>query len=389
MSVHPLRKEPDHNAVRLVVQARQAARCVRAHLVDEDVALRVLLRRRDEGQLISYMATDAEVEAAFRAEMAGMALDSTLQGFTWGDRMTAPEHLQPSTWAIRKVLPKECTGLLYGGWGTCKTFLAIDMAGAIANGMPWQGRKTVQGTVFYLAGEGEGGFARRLRAWEIAHGGSMKHLAFREMPNIRNSVELAALLVEIDQLASERGDPALIVIDTLFTALNGGEENGGKDMGEVFMAMRALRQRFQCAVIAVHHTGHDGDRARGHSSMPAGVDVQFYVKAKPVADGSMLELTNPKQKDGSKFDTIHLCTESVPLPGLVDDEGQTETSLVIRQPVAEMLKAARDKDAAKPSLDDLKAKARELRERGMTLERIGVELGRDKSTISAWLKPKL
>ncbi|MDH5829793.1 AAA family ATPase [Luteimonas sp. M1R5S18] len=375
------------DAAILTVHARQAARAVRSQMFTEELALQILLQRRNEGKLPFLLPAD-EIEAAFRAELEGLAVDSRLQGFTWGDALTSPANLKPSSWAIHKVLPTECTGLLYGSWGTCKTFLAIDWAGAIANGSPWQGRATKPGTVFYLAGEGEGGFARRLRAWEIGNGGAMANLAFREMPNVRNAHELAALLVDIDQLAVERGDPALIVLDTLFTALNGGEENSGKDMGEVFQAMRAMRQRFKCAVLAVHHTGHDGDRARGHSSMPAGVDVQFYIKRlKFDGPGHALELTNPKQKDGREGDPILLCTESVPLPGLVDECGNVESSLVIRSPTQKLVENMKAKaDGAREDLAVMQARAVELKAQGYTLKQIGEELGRDKATISRWLK---
>jgi hypothetical protein len=329
----------------------------------------------------------ASLEERAKAERERIRRPQVDVSFTWGDKMTSPENLRPSEWTIRKVLPKECTGLLFGGWGTCKTFLAIDWAGCIANGIPWHGRPTQQGTVFYLAGEGEGGFGRRMRAWELAYGGSMSKLAFREMPDVRDKAEFEALIEAIDAMAAERGAPRLIVIDTLFTALNGGEENNGRDMGEVFKAMRTLRQKFQCAVLAVHHTGHDGDRARGHSSMPAGVDVQFYIKAKDRPDGSvLLELANPKQKDGKKQAAVFLTTESVELTGLIDDDGEVETSLVIRAPAEDLLQGMlEDQASAAISPAELKAQAMALKARGLTLDQIGTKLGRDKSTVSRWL----
>ncbi|MDE1894083.1 MAG: AAA family ATPase [Acidobacteriota bacterium] len=341
-----------------------------------------MLEPRTDGMPLADVAASGLLN-----KMQGAEASNDAWGFLWGDEMTSPSHLKPSEWAIYKVLPSECTGLLYGGWGTCKTFVAIDMAGCIANGIDWHGKPTQRGTVFYLAGEGEGGFARRLAAWQIANGASMAGLAFREMPRVRKPEELARLVHTIGALAEKRGAPRLIVLDTLFTALAGGQENDGKDMGEVFEAMKLLRQQFRCAVLAVHHTGHDGDRARGHSSMPAGVDVQFYLKARDAKDGShALELTNPKQKDGKEHPLIFLAADPVEIAGLVDDKGETESSLVIRAPAADMVAHMREQADDKPGKAELVPVALELRGRGHTLDQIAEQVGRDKATVSRWLK---
>lgn len=311
-------------------------------------------------------------------------------GFVWGDTLTDAANLKPSEWTIYKVLPKECTGLLYGEWGTFKTFVMLDMAGAVQSGTPWHGKATQQGTVFYLAGEGEQGFARRLKAWEVAHGTRMSNLAFREMPRVRNKSELSKLQTFILKLAKERGGPRLIVLDTLFTALDGGDENSGKDMGEVFSAMRELRQAFSCAVIAVHHTGHEGTRARGHSSMPAGVDVQFHLKCKESGQTSVLELINVKQKDGKKCDPTILVPETVQLPGLLDENGEVEESVVIRAPAMSILEAMAKRESRKADdVAQLKLKAAELRADGKTIEEIAKQVGRDKSTVSRWFPKEL
>ena len=338
----------------------------------------------------SGQPTNAEMQAAKDSVTAIMTLNGAGaaraplrgNGFVWGDDMTGPDKLRSTEWCIHKMLPTECTALIFGPWGTCKTFVTLDMAECIANGMPWHGKRTQQGTVLYLAGEGEGGFARRMRAWEIANNGHSKNIAFCEMPNLRDAGDFAIVIASVERMAAERGPPRVIVLDTLFTALHGADENSGKDMGALFARMRELRQRFRCAVIAVHHTGYEGTRARGHSSMPSGVDVQFMltVTGGKEADFKTLELTNPKQKDGSTHPAIVLTTEPVDLVGLVDADGQVEKSLVIRAPIAELVASTLKKS------DDMKAKAAELRETGMTYEQIGTALGRDKSTVSRWLR---
>jgi hypothetical protein len=87
----------------------------------------------------------------------------TRWGFVFADEMLA--HLGPTRWLVQKLIPEDCTGVLYGPSGSLKSFVMIDMALAIAERAPWQGKPTKPRTVFYLAGEGEQGFAKRVAAW--------------------------------------------------------------------------------------------------------------------------------------------------------------------------------------------------------------------------------
>lgn len=325
-------------------------------------------------------------------------------GFIWGDVLTDPARMKPMEWTVRKLIPAECTGLIFGAWGTCKTFVALDFACCIANGMDWHGHKTKQGTVFYLCGEGESGIAYRLKAWQTEYEGSTRAIAVKTMPDIRDAATLEYLMIRIERLAAERGAPRLILIDTLFTALNGGDENSGKDMGAVFSSMRALRQRFGCAVIAVHHTGKKGEDPRGHSSMAAGVDVQFHLKAKDGPDGVIfLEMENAKQKDGNRHQNILLVSPVIRMPDLPDEDGEASTSRIIQTPGEQLiersesiwaLSAESGPKVNKQKLAEMQQRAVDLKAAGHTLRQISEAIkamfGEDKSAsvIRAWLNKR-
>lgn len=328
-------------------------------------------------------------------------------GFVFADEMLA--HLGPTRWLVQKLIPEDCTGVLYGPSGSLKSFVMIDMALAIASGTPWQGKPTKPRTVYYLAGEGEQGFAKRIAAWCADRGlPPPPSFAFRQIPRLQDARELDRLIDTIRQIAEERGDAGLIVIDTLFTALDGGDENSGKDMGQVISAMKRVRVEFKAAVMAVHHTGKAGDTARGHSSLPAGMDVMVY--AKPGPSPLTVELTNPKQKDGAEHAPMLLQAVVHRLP-IIGEDGEAETSLVLTNPAADVMDAykARTREteetttkvtAAKreedQAADRIKAFALERMGQGVdlrTLEheiaslaaRLGVpKLARGRSTLSSW-----
>ena len=276
----------------------------------------------------------------------------------WGFRF-APDlvaNLGPTRWLVSKLLPEDCTAVLYGPSGTLKSFVMIDLALSIAHGVPWQGKPTKQRTAFYLAGEGEQGFAKRLAAWsDVRELSAPDCFAFRQIPRIQDSRELDSLIEAISLIQAERGQAGLIIMDTLFTALDGGDENSGKDMGQVISAMKRLRTEFGAAVVTVHHTGKQGDSARGHSSLPSGMDVMFYAKPGPTP--LTVEITNPKQKDGAEHPPILLQAQVRMLP-IRGEDGELETSLVLSNPAAEIMATYQ---ARTKQTDETTAKAQGVR----------------------------
>lgn len=94
-------------------------------------------------------------------------------------------HGASPTWLIKGVLPQADLVVLYGASGSGKSFVALDMAAALARGVPWRGRKVRQTNVVYVAAEGAGGFRKRMQAY-----------------GIHNEVELSTLGAPLGVLAS-------------------------------------------------------------------------------------------------------------------------------------------------------------------------------------------
>ena len=78
--------------------------------------------------------------------------------------------LPPLSWRVRGVLPAHGLASVYGPSGSGKSFLAFDMAAAVAWGRDWFGYRVKTAPVVYCALEGEAGFRLRVEAWEQAHG---------------------------------------------------------------------------------------------------------------------------------------------------------------------------------------------------------------------------
>ncbi len=178
-------------------------------------------------------------------------------------------------WRIKGLLPIQGLATIYGPSTAGKSFLAIDIAASIALGNDWFGHRVRKSSVLYVALEGEGGFPKRLRAWEQynCHPLPDKLQFIIGQPfSINNPLHVA-------QLATVIPKNSVVIIDTLNRSAPECDENTSKDMGAVLAGCKQLQNLTQALVILIHHTGKDESRGmRGHSSLIAAVDASIEVK---------------------------------------------------------------------------------------------------------------
>ena len=233
-------------------------------------------------------------------------------------------EMRPPAWLLRGMLERDTFALVFGDPGTGKSFLAIDWACRVATGTPWRGHGVTAGPVVYVAGEGQQGFGRRIRAWSEHHGVNLDGAPLFVAPAVAipEPTQLGELAVAIDA-----GDPpALIVLDTLARTFGGGDENSTQDMSRFVSACDALRRRFGCTILVVHHTGHaDKSRARGAIALKAALDAEYRLSD----NENGLLLTATKMKDAETPPPLGLELVSVDLPGLFDDYGNPVTSAAV------------------------------------------------------------
>jgi hypothetical protein len=200
---------------------------------------------------------------------------------------------------IDNVLDMGTTALLYGSWGTAKTFIALDWAASVATGRRWQGRETEQRKVLYVAGEGAFGFKGRIDAWEMGWHTKISDDRFSILPEPVNLTQRR----EVDQLMAlvTWGGYDVIVLDTLARCMVGGDENSAKDTGVVVDAMTRLLHQTpdgRGVVLGVHHAGKDGKTLRGSSAFESGADTVYFSSR----DGTGIILDREKRKDGPEAD---------------------------------------------------------------------------------------
>ena len=209
---------------------------------------------------------------------------------------------------IDGVLDQGTVALLYGRWGTGKSFVALDWAASVATGRDWQGRRTEQRRVLYVAAEGAYGLKARLDAWEVGWQTDIADDSLDVLPvpvNLTRGLDAAQLA----NLVTDNGY-GLVVLDTLARCMVGADENSAKDCGEVVDTLVRLREQTaggRGVILAVHHTGKDGKTFRGSSVFEAGADTVYSM----LAEGRTINLNREKRKDGPIRDMHTLCIDPV------------------------------------------------------------------------------
>ncbi|OBJ49536.1 AAA family ATPase [Mycobacterium sp. 1423905.2] len=204
---------------------------------------------------------------------------------------------------IAGVLDKGTVALLYGKWGTGKSFIAQDWGFSVATQRRWQNRTSVRGRVLYVAAEGAFGLRGRTDAWETGWGLTVPDNAFHILPqpvNLTRAVDVANLLAIVSWNGYD-----FVELDTLSRCMVGADENSAKDCGLVVDILHRVREHTpggRGTVLGVHHAGKDGKTFRGSSVFEAGADT-VYAVLHDEDDGAIV-LSREKRKDGPLSD-IH------------------------------------------------------------------------------------
>ena len=239
---------------------------------------------------------------------------------------------QPMKWVIEDVIPDCAITGIVGPTESLKTFGICDMLVATATNTPWHGHRVRTGLVIVLAGEGNAGFSRRLKALEKARGVDLSKAAIwisQRGFGLTCAENVRALAKQrIDPICKKvKSQPAMIVIDTVARNFGPGDENSSSDMGAFVDNVDYLKRRYRCAVVLAHHTGHsDKGRARGSSAFKAALDHEILFKR----NKTLLTLECTKSKDAAPFDPITFEVRKVRLPWK-DDRGRSETSIVLER----------------------------------------------------------
>jgi hypothetical protein len=253
--------------------------------------------------------------------------------------------MPPAEYLIDGWIPERSIGLLFGRWGTGKTFIGFDWALHLAFGLPdWHGARLPGKPcdVLIIAREGHAGFVKRVNAFMAHHGitEDSKQLIFMRSPiSFLDDAGYAALAEEIKAL----GRPfRFVLVDTV------GRVLPGQDMAKeapITLFMERLQQVGEltgATSIGVHHENKSGD-ANGSMFFQNSSDFMFQSSREGQGPLTAGKLTCVKQKEGDDLWTRDVTFAKVALPdgtsslvveSVVEGEAKKKEGISSRQKLA-------------------------------------------------------
>jgi hypothetical protein len=197
-------------------------------------------------------------------------------------RMRAIKPKLGGRYLVKGMLPSGALTVVWGAPKCGKSFWTLDVVAHIACGLPYRGLKVRQGPVVYIAAEGAEGFEARARAWCARHLGDADdpplHVLSRRIDLVHEHKSFIAGIEQQLGVGKPGGAvPVVVVVDTLNRTYS-GSESSDQDMTAYVAAADAIKTRFNCTVIIVHHCGLEANRPRGHTALAGAADAQISIR---------------------------------------------------------------------------------------------------------------
>lgn len=270
------------------------------------------------------------------------------------------KHLPQMDWQhsafpiYKDFLYEKAITVIYGQSNVGKSFVAADIAGHVALRHNWGELKYKPKEkigVLYICAEAGPGFGKRGKALrtrlqlEKSSEQDFPFFTIDASPNFakdKNDVErIVQTIKNIEQ--EHKITIELVVVDTLATTFEGGNENSSEDMGMYISNMKYIQRYADTGVLIVHHSGKDqAAGARGHSSLRAATDTEIEITAEKAGERYNRTIIVKKQREGENDIIIPFALNIINIG--IDDDGDPITTCYV------VLKCENDFDAifAKP-----------------------------------------
>jgi hypothetical protein len=192
---------------------------------------------------------------------------------------------EESRWLVTGLWSEQAVGIIGGEPKCCKSFLALDLAVAVASGTPCLRRFAVprSGCVLLYAAEDALHIVRqRLEGICAATGRALADLDIQVItaPSVRLDLDADRRNLQETVITLQ---PRLLILDP-FMRLHRIDENASGEVAPLLAYLRELQRRHAVAVLVVHHAKKGagsvraGQALRGSSEFHAWGDSNLYLR---------------------------------------------------------------------------------------------------------------
>jgi hypothetical protein len=198
--------------------------------------------------------------------------------------VAAVEPAAEQPWLVEQLWFDAGVGILGGHPKVGKTFLAAELALAVAAGAPALGcyaAPSAGPVLFYGAEDGACALHRRFEGLAAVHGCVLRELPIYLLDTselrLDRRRDLARLRATIEAVR-----PRLLVLDPFVRLVARVDENSAADVSAVLGSLRAIQRDFAVAVLLVHHArkspaAQPGQALRGSGDFAAWSDTNLYL----------------------------------------------------------------------------------------------------------------
>jgi hypothetical protein len=199
-------------------------------------------------------------------------------------------QLPQARWLVRDLWGAGAVGILGGAPKSCKSWLGLEIATAVAAGVPCLGHFPTErsGTVVaYLAEDAlpmvRGRIASICEARGVSLAGLDLHVITAPSLRIDREGDQRKLRVTLARLR-----PQLLVLDPL-VRLHALDENSARDVSGLLGYLRELQREYDVAILLVHHARKrtaqsPGESLRGSGDLHAWTDVTAHLAKREDGD---------------------------------------------------------------------------------------------------------
>ncbi len=257
-------------------------------------------------------------------------------------------------WLVESLWTEQAVGFVGGTPKSCKTWLALELAVAVASGVPCLGRFRVHQrghVLLYAAEDTAAAIKHRVAGIASARRVPLKQLAVGLISTPSLQLDDAEDQERLEQTVA-RFKPRLLVLDPL-VRLHRSDENSAADTSALLGFLRRLQRDHSVAIVVVHHirksaASQPGQALRGSGDLHAWSDSSLYLLRRKAA----LELHAEHRSHPSPAPVgVELRGKPTPhlyVTGSVDgDSGAPDTELTPR-----IIEALNDQPMSRSNLRD-------------------------------------